>query len=159
MLDSWGIGRCRGSCRGRCWESGRRQLRYRESIEQQRINVKNRSSIDPPGVEELSRRQELSRSIHQAWETRQIERYRGGVEEVSSQFFKIVFREKKNTDMNAIQHTTQPMIQSTQKSLKIVSQSKNFEHKDLQNTHTHTLNKSNQFYISKISHDSLVSIH
>ena len=61
--------------------------------------------------------------------------------------------------MNAIQHTTQPMIQSTQKSLKIVSQFKNFEHKDLQNTRTHTLNKSNQFYISKISNDSLVSIH
>ena len=49
--------------------------------------------------------------------------------------------------MNAIQHTTQPMIQSTQKSLKIVFQFKNFEHKDLQNTHT--LKKSNQFYISK----------
>ena len=26
-------------------------------------------------------------------------------------------------------------------------------------THTHTLNKSNQFYISKTSQDSLVSIH
>ena len=26
-------------------------------------------------------------------------------------------------------------------------------------THTHTLNKSNQFYISKISQDSLVNIH
>ena len=26
-------------------------------------------------------------------------------------------------------------------------------------THTHTLNKSHQFYISKISQDSLVSIH
>ena len=26
-------------------------------------------------------------------------------------------------------------------------------------THTHTLNKSNQFYISKISQDNLVSIH
>ena len=61
--------------------------------------------------------------------------------------------------MNAIQHTTQPMIQSTQKSLKIVSQFKNFEHKDLQNTHTHTLNKSNKFYILKISQDNLVSIH
>ena len=76
---------------------------------------------------------------------------------MSSQPFKTVFRDVKNTDMNAIQHTTQPMIQTTQKSLKIVSQFKNFEHKDLQNTHTH--NKSNQFYISKISHDSLVSIH
>ena len=69
------------------------------------------------------------------------------IEEVSSQLFKTVFREEKNTNMNAIQHTTQPMIQSTQKSLRIVSQSKNFEHKDLGNTHT--LNRSNQFYISK----------
>ena len=62
--------------------------------------------------------------------------------------------------MNAIQHTTQPKIQSTQKSLKIVSQSKKeFEHNDLQNIHTHTLNNPNQFYISKISQDSVVSIH
>ena len=29
----------------------------------------------------------------------------------------------------------------------------------IQNTHTHTLNKSNQFYISKTSQNSLVSIH
>ena len=27
----------------------------------------------------------------------------------------------------------------------------NFKHKDPKNTHTHTLNKSNQFYISKTS--------
>ena len=33
----------------------------------------------------------------------------------------------------------------------------NFKHKDPKNTHT--LNKSNQFYISKTSQDSLVSIH
>ena len=32
-----------------------------EAIEQQRIRVKNRSSFDPAGVEELSRMQELSR--------------------------------------------------------------------------------------------------
>ena len=60
-----------------------------------------------------------------------------GVEEVSRQLFKTVFRDVKNTDMNAIQHTTQLMIQSTQKSLKIVSQFKTFEHNNLQNTHTH----------------------
>ena len=96
MLDSWGIGRYRESCRGRCRGSGLRQLKYREGIEQQRVKFKNRSSIDPLGVEELSRRQELSRSIHQvsrrcrdcvkknAWEVRQIARYRGGVKEVSS---------------------------------------------------------------------------
>ena len=34
-----------------------------------------------------------------------------------------------------------------------------FNHMDLPKTHTHTLNKSNQFYFSKISQDSLVSIH
>ena len=35
----------------------------------------------------------------------------------------------------------------------------NFKHIDPKNTHTHTHNKSNQFYISKTSQDSLVSIH
>ena len=100
MLDNWGIRRCQGSCRGRCRETGRRQLRYRASIEQQRIRFKNRSSIDPPGVEEPSRRQQLCRSIHKvsrrcwdcvkkkAWESRQIARYRGGVEPAfPKQFF------------------------------------------------------------------------
>ena len=33
------------------------------------------------------------------------------------------------------------------------------KHIDPEHTHTHTLNKSNQFYISKISQDSLVSTH
>ena len=37
-------------------------------------------------------------------------------------------------------------------------QEKCYAHRS-QNTHTHTLNKSNQFYISKISQDNLVSIH
>ena len=66
--------------------------------------------------------------------------------------------------MNAVQHATQPMIQSTQKSLKIVSQFKNFEHKDLQNTHTHTQqvspilyfkNKSRQFSEYTLTHVNL----
>ena len=35
----------------------------------------------------------------------------------------------------------------------------NFKHIDPKNTHTHTHNKSNQFYFSKMSQDSLVSIH
>ena len=86
MLDSWGIERYRGSCRGRCQGSSRQQLRYQEGIEQQRIRFKNKSVL------ELSRRQELSRSIHQvsrrcqdcvkkkAWEAWQIARYRGDVE-------------------------------------------------------------------------------
>ena len=54
--------------------------------------------------------------------------------------------------MNAIQHTTQPMIQSTKKSLKIVFQFK----KRAQGSpkHTCTLNESNKFYISKTSQNS-----
>ena len=88
MLDSWGIERYQGSCRG----SGLQQLRYWKGIKQQRVRFKNRSLIDPQSVEQLSRRQELSRSIRKAsrrcrdcvkknaWEARQIARCQGGVE-------------------------------------------------------------------------------
>ena len=41
------------------------RYRYRGGVEEQINRYKNRSSIDPPGVKKLSRRQELSRSIHQ----------------------------------------------------------------------------------------------
>ena len=41
------------------------RYRYRGGVEEQSIKCKNRSSIYPPAVEKLSRRQELSRSIHQ----------------------------------------------------------------------------------------------
>ena len=60
--------------------------------------------IDPPGIEELSglRYEKGLRSLTDS------------IEEVSSHILKLVFREEKNTDMNAIQHATQPMIQSTQ---------------------------------------------
>ena len=134
MLNSWGIGRYQGSYRGRCRGTGRRQLRYQEGIEQQRIRFKNRSSIDPPGVEELSRRQELSQSIHQvsrrcrdcvkknAWEAWQISRYRGGVEPIFQNSFSRC--EKHRYECNLTYNL--PMIQSTQKSLKIVSQFNNF---------------------------------
>ena len=41
------------------------RYRYRGGVEEQTIRYKNRSSIDPLAVEKLSRRQKLSRSIHQ----------------------------------------------------------------------------------------------
>ena len=41
------------------------RYRYREGVEEKSIICKNRSSIYPLVVEKLSRRQELSRSIHQ----------------------------------------------------------------------------------------------
>ena len=40
-------------------------MRYRGGVKEQLIRTKNRSSIDPPGVEKLSRMQTHSRSIHQ----------------------------------------------------------------------------------------------
>ena len=36
------------------------RCRCREGIEEQKYMIKNRSSIDPPGVEKLLRRQELA---------------------------------------------------------------------------------------------------
>ena len=56
--------------------------------------------------------------LRKSLEARQISKYRGGVD----QAFKINFREEKNTDMNAIKHATQPMIQTPYKPLKIISQ-------------------------------------
>ena len=41
------------------------RYRYQGGVEEQTIRFKNRNSIDPPAVEKLPRRQELSRSIHQ----------------------------------------------------------------------------------------------
>ena len=97
------------------------RYRYRGGVEKQSIRCKNRSSIYPPAVEKLSKRQELSQSIHQVSRSyrdcdmkklKELNRQQG-IEEVSSQLLKAFFREVKNTDMNAIQHATQPMIQST----------------------------------------------
>ena len=167
MLDSWGIGRYRGSCWGRCRGSGHRQLRYREGIEQQRVRFKNKSLIDLAGVEELSRRQELSRSIHQvsrrcrdcikknAWEAWQIARYRGGVKT----FFQNKFSrcEKHRYGCNPTYNSTNNPI-NTKISQNSLSIQKKFWAQGSPK-HTYTLNKSDQFYISKISHNSLVSIH
>ena len=42
---------------------------------------------------------------------------------------------------------------------KKISQQEKYQAHGSQNTHTHTQNKPNQFYISKTSQDSLVSVH
>ena len=148
MLDRWGIERCRGSCQGRCREIGCRQLRYRVSIEKQRIRFKNRSLIDPPSVEELSRRQELSRSIHQvwrrcrdcikkkAWEARQIARYRGGVKPDFQNSFSR--GEKHKYECNPTYNSTNDPINTkiSQNSLSI--QKKIWAQGSPKHTHTHT---------------------
>ena len=74
------------------------RYRYR-GVEEQPIRCKNRSSIYPPAVEKLPRRQELSRSIHQVSRScrdsdmkklKELDRQLA-IEEVSSQLFKTVF--------------------------------------------------------------------
>ena len=70
---------------------------------------------------QINKRLKRSRSIHQVsrcWQDCDKKKLRKldkqlAIEEVSSKLFKIVFREEKNTNMNAIKHATQPMIQST----------------------------------------------
>ena len=40
------------------------KYKYQRGVEEQTIRYKNRSSIDPSAIEKLSKRQELSRSMH-----------------------------------------------------------------------------------------------
>ena len=126
VFDSWGI---------------------EEAIEQERVRVKNRNSIDPVGVEELSRMQELSRSIHQvsrtfqdcvkkkAWEAREIARYRGGVEPAFQNSFSR--EEKHRYECNPTYNSTNDPINT-----KIFQNSLSIKKKKLSTriskTHTHT---------------------
>ena len=75
------------------------RYRYRGGVEEQSIKCKNKSSIYPPAVEKLLRRQELSRSIHQVSRSyrecdkkklKKLDRQQG-IKEVSSQLLKPVF--------------------------------------------------------------------
>ena len=125
------------------WECfGRETKKYRGAIEDA-----GAFSINPSGIEEVSRLR-LKKCLRSLTDSKVSRRCRDGF---SKQFF----------EMWKIQIWMQSNIQLNQWSNqhKNLSIQKKFEHKDLQNTHTHTLNKSNQFYISKISQDSLVSIH
>ena len=125
-LDRWGVEKCWGSCRGRyrekCLSTAEVSSKYRATTHQIQEQKLDRSTkcqeaikevgafwIDPPSIKELS-----GLRYEKAWEARQIVRCRRGIEEVSSHFLKPVFRKEKNTNMNAIQHATQPIIQSTQ---------------------------------------------
>ena len=58
--------------------------------------------------------------------------------------------------MNAIKQATQSKIQTIFLAFKYISQQEKCQ---AFRSKTHTLNKSNQFYSSKTSQDSLVSMH
>ena len=107
-------------------------------------------SIDPPGIEKLS-----GLRLEKAEEARQTTRYRGGVELA----FKTSFSRCEKH-----RHECNPISNSTNDPINILSSQNHFSIKILstwifKKKYTHTLNKSNQFYISKTSQDSLVSIH
>ena len=124
------------------------RYKYRGGVKEQSIKCKNRSSIYPPAVEKLSRRHELSRSIHQvlrscrecdkkkAEEARQTARYRGGVEPA----FKTSFLrcEKHRYECN-------PTCNSTNDPINILSSQNHLSIKILSTwiskTHTHTHTK------------------
>ena len=123
------------------------------------------SSMDQWGIKELSRRHEHSRLIHLAIRRSQdcnkkqlkssIDKL--GVEEVS-RLLKNSFsrREKRIYEcIQACNSTNDPnSILTTQNHL---STKKTLAHRSQK--YTHALNKFNQFYISKTSQDSLMSIH
>ena len=75
------------------------KYKYQGGVEEQSIKCKNRSSIYPPAVEKLSRRQELSQSIHQVSRScrdnnmKKLKEFdiQLAIEEVSSQLFKTIF--------------------------------------------------------------------
>ena len=72
---------------------------------------------------------------------------------------KTVFQERENIYMN---QSNMQLNQGSKQNFELSKSSLNHKivkHIDPKNTHTHTLNKSNQFYIPKTSQDNLVSIH
>ena len=113
------------------------------------------TSIDRPAIEHLSRGQKVARLIDLA-----IKRCRDcdkenqlknstdrlGIERCRD-CLKTIFQKWKNTNMNAI---SMQLNQGSNQHFKFSKSSlnNNFKHIDPKNTHTHTLNKSNQFYIS-----------
>ena len=138
------------------------RYRYRGGVEEQSIKCKNRSSIYPPTVEKLSRRQELSWSIHQVSRScrecdkkklKKLDRQQGikkVLKRCRASFYNQFFEMwKTQTWMQSNMQLNQWSNQHIKLSKSYLN--KNFKHMDLKNTHTHThtLNKFNQFLYFK----------
>ena len=111
-------------------------------------------SIDPLGIEEVSRLC-LKKCLRSSTDSKVSRRCQGGVETAFQNSFSRC--EKHKYECNPTYNLTNDPI-NTKISQNSLSVQKKLSTR-ISKTHTHTLNKSNQFYISKISHDSLVSIH
>ena len=135
------------SCWGRKTPEARHDARSIHPVLRSCREVKNflDRSIRCRGAVEIAIRNSLGSSTNK-------------IEEVSSQLFKNSFLrgEKHRYECNQVCNLTNDPnnILSSQKYLS----TKIFKAHGSQK-HTHTLNKSNQFYISKTSQDSLVSTH
>ena len=121
------------------------RYRYRGGVKKQCIKCKNRSSIYPPAVEKLSRRHELSRSIHQVLRScgecdkkklKKLDRQQG-IKKVLSQLLKLVFRDEKKH-----RHECNPTCNLTNDPINILSSQNHLSIKILSpwisKTHTHT---------------------
>ena len=138
-------------------------------IEKVSSNKELDSRTEAQSIHQVSRGQELSRSIHQvsrrhrdcikkkAWEARQIARYSRGVKPAFQNSF--LRCEKHRYECNPTYNLTNDSINTTISQNSLSIQKKFWAQGSPKHTYTHTLNKSNQFYISKISYDGLVSIH
>ena len=137
------------------------ETRVSQSIKRCREYIRKKpTSMDWETIEHLSRRQELSRSIHLAiercWDCDKnqlksstnkpgVKRYQGSIE--------VALKHKKGKTYIWMQSSMQ-LNQGSKQHFKLSKSSlkKNVKHFDPKtHIHTHTLNKSNQFYISKIS--------
>ena len=140
------------------------------------LSSRSQSSMDRESVEDVSTRQKVSRWIEKllksyrdkVQKSRWIEialtfvetRRKKGLIEVNLSRIcqepveleeKRFFKEEKHIKMNA---TSKLLKQGSNQHVKLSKASlnkKNVKHLDPKHTHTHTLNKSNQFYISKTS--------
>ena len=101
----------------------------------------------------------VENAIRKSWrsstDSKVLRRYQGGVEPA----FKTSFSKWEKH-----RHKCNPICNSTNDPINILSSQNHLSIKILstwifQKKHTHTLNKPNQFYISKTSQDSLVSIY
>ena len=124
------------------------RYRYREGVEEQSIKCKNRSSIYPPAIEKLLKRQELSRSIRQVSRSyrecdkkklKKLDRQQG-IKKVLSQLLKLVFRDEKKH-----RHECNPTCNLTNDPINILSSQNHLSIKILSpwisKTHTHTHSK------------------
>ena len=137
------IHRC--NCRGGVEERSKDTRREARSIHQLLRSYRgSRNFLD----RSTNYRGSIEIAIRKSLEVRQIARCQGSVEEVSSQLLKKYFEKRK---MQTLMQSSTQLNQGSNQQFKLSKSSLNNNFKHIDPKNTHTLNKSNQFYISKIS--------